>query len=91
MGFGLVIVCPIGSGCCRSKIGMRILLEDRSTGMYFVHSGKWTADPTEAYCFSSGDQVIDKAIQEGIQEGAMFYEFPDATQNFSVRVPKGLK
>lgn len=83
---------PLGFGRQPSHtMGMRVLLMDMQTGMYFVQPGKWTADPAEAHPFPSGDRVIDMALQEKITNGAMFYHFQDAAQNFSVPIPKGLK
>ena len=71
----------IAPDVCRK---MKILLEDKAAGLYFVAPGKWTKKPDEAQCFENEKQALDAALQLNLSKGAIAYHFPNPVSNFSV-------
>lgn len=63
---------------------MKILLEDKSAGLYFVAPGKWTKKPDEAQSFENEKQALQTASQLNLARGAIAYRFPNPVSNFSV-------
>jgi hypothetical protein len=41
---------------------MRILLQEKETGLYFKEVGSWTPEPTEAMDFLSSTKAIDYCV-----------------------------
>lgn len=70
---------------------MRVLLQDTDTGLFFADSDRWTDNPDEGHDFRSGNCAIDAALKHRLANAAMYYLFPDSSQNFSVPIPKGIK
>ena len=65
---------------------MKILLEDKQTGLYFVAPGKWTRKADEAQSFENEKQALQAASKLNLTNGAIAYHFPNPISNFSVPV-----
>ena len=63
---------------------MRILLEDKSNGLYLAAPGEWIKNPEKAHGFRNEGEAIEAAGREKIINGALAYLFPNPISNFSV-------
>ena len=71
----------IAPDVCRK---MKILLEDKAAGLYFVAPGKWTKKPDEAQYFENEKQALQAASKLKLAKGAIADRFPNPVSNFSV-------
>ena len=63
---------------------MRILLEDKGTGLYLAAPGEWIKNPEKAHGFRNEREAVEAAVREKIINGALTYRFPNPISNFSV-------
>lgn len=55
---------------------MRILLEDKGTGLYLAAPGEWIKNPEKAQGFRNEREAVEAAVREKIINGALAYRFP---------------
>ncbi len=63
---------------------MRILLQDKKTGMYYVHSDGWSANPADAFDFLSAEMAIQIARSFRLARAEIVYSVKDEALNFTL-------
>jgi hypothetical protein len=56
---------------------MRILLQEKETGLYFKDVASWTAEPTEAMDFLSSTKAIDFCVANHISGVQLVLKFEE--------------
>jgi len=56
---------------------MRILLQEKETGLYFKDVGRWTPEPTEAMDFLSSTKAIDFCVTNKIAGVQLVLKFEE--------------
>lgn len=64
---------------------MRILLQQKETGLYFKDVGNWTTEPAEAMDFISSTKVIDFCVLNKISGVQIVLKF--AEQPYDIVLP----
>ncbi len=64
---------------------MRILLCDKTTGMYYRSPSQWTAQRELAENFGASPKAIVCAREKGLQNVEVFWDFDD--EEYNVRLP----
>lgn len=55
---------------------MRILLQDRTTRMFFREPGSWVADAESAQCYGSSVAALRCALQQRFHDAQIVLKFP---------------
>ncbi len=63
---------------------IRILLQDKKTGMYYVHSDGWSANSADAFDFLSAELAIQMARSFRLARAEIIYSVKDETFNFTL-------
>ncbi|HVV01152.1 MAG TPA: hypothetical protein VHH88_07290 [Verrucomicrobiae bacterium] len=64
---------------------MRILLQQKDTGLYFKAIGAWTRDSSEAMDFLSSTAAIDFCVANRIKDVQMVFKFIE--QRYDIVLP----
>jgi hypothetical protein len=64
---------------------MRILLQQKETGLYFKDIAEWTRDPAEAMDFTSSTAAIDFCVTNKISDVHLVLKF--AEQRYDIVLP----
>jgi hypothetical protein len=64
---------------------MRILIQQKSTGLYFRDIGSWTRDPMEAMDFLSSTTAIDFCVLNKISHVQLVLKFEE--QQYDIVLP----
>ncbi len=65
---------------------MRILLCDKSTGMFYKEAGQWTAQRELAENFGTSPKAILYARENGLKHVDVFWDFDDEEYNVSLPI-----
>jgi hypothetical protein len=65
---------------------MKVLLQDKKTGLFFVSEGAWTGARAEARDFKTSASAIWTAQQHNLQNAAVVFAFGSASNDVQVTI-----
>jgi len=65
---------------------MKVLLQDKKTGLFFVSEGSWTGERAEARDFKTSASAIWTAQQYNLQNAAVVFAFGSASNDVQVTI-----
>lgn len=63
---------------------MKILLEDKTTGLYFTKAGQWSKSSSEALSFPSYDKAVELAADQALNKVQIVLKFEDCPYNIAL-------
>jgi hypothetical protein len=64
---------------------MKILLQDKKTGLYYARRNDWTPEPGEAHDLAAKELIGDFASEPRLREAAPVYYFEDSLVSLPVQ------
>jgi hypothetical protein len=75
-----------GAGSDDTFEHMKVLLQDKKTGLFFVSEGSWTGARAEARDFKTSASAIWTAQQYNLQNAAVVFAFGSASNDVQVTI-----
>jgi hypothetical protein len=64
---------------------MKVLLRNKTTGLYYLTAERWTDDRAMAFDFQTGERALTTGLRSAVvTEVEMIYAFRDPRHDFSV-------